>query len=206
MLDYDPIRNLQHYPLSMARFGKNPYGENLWRIVWAPSRRMLAGDGTFRWVHAYRQIGAAWVLEKWVSAWDFAQCSKAKWNETMLMLGPYPARGEYVHAHTFGVAVADANVEKLISWIEEGQRRSFQDHVDACRADYDQEEREASATRQAIIRNALPSFGTAPVAGYGGGSGTKTKDLSIYARGWQPKPGIERKGGAEHKMVVVGGR
>ena len=202
MLDYDPATNLQHYPLPMARFGKNPHGENLWRIVWAPSRRMLAGDGAFRWVQAYRQIGAAWILEKWVSAWDFCQCSKAKWEETMLILGPYPARGEYVHAHTFGAAVADSNVEKLISWIEEGQRRSWQDHLDACKSEYDREERDASSTRQAIIRNALPAFGATAMVGAGGGRGTKTKALPIEAPGWEPR----KPGAVEHKMMAVRGK
>ena len=174
MLDYDPVKNLQQYPLSMARFGKNPFGENLWRIVWAPTRRILTGDSSgFRWVPAYRQIGSAWVLEKWVDSVTFSGCGPTKWNETLLILGPYPARGEYIHAHTFGVSIEDANLDKLIRWIEAGSQRSWQDNIDAVRGEYDAEEKAASETRRAIIYNALPAFGAAASSGFGGGKGTK---------------------------------
>ena len=194
---------------TMARFGKNPFGENLWRIVWAPSRRTLAIDplGEHSHVRIYRQIGERWVLERWITAWEFCQCSERAWNEGPgRVLGPYPARGMYQHAFTFDVPVQDCNLDKLIAWIEAGRMRSWQDHLDACKSEYEREEKDASNTRQAIIRNALPAFGTAPVTGYGGGSGTKTKELPLSARGWQPKPGIERKGGAEHKMIAVRGK
>ena len=204
MLDYDPVKNLSLYPIPMERFGKNPYGENLWRVVWAPSRRVLAGDDSgFHWVHAYRQAGPVWILEKWVDPFTFCQMTREKWDREMLVLGPYPSRGEYIQAHIFGVSVADANLDKLIAWIDAGRQRSYAEHLTAAREEYAAEEAEASAQRQAIIRNALPAFGTSPVAGYGGGSGTKTRSLPYVARGWQPKPGVEKTGGAEHKFSTV---
>ena len=43
MLEYDPVTSLRHYPVPMARFGQNPHGENLYRIVLASSRRHLVG-------------------------------------------------------------------------------------------------------------------------------------------------------------------
>lgn len=179
-LDYDPTISLRHYPLPMRRFGLNPYSEPLYRIVFAPSRRNLAGgvDGqAYRWVSTYRYLGEAWVLERWLPAEEFAKCSREKWDRELLILGPWPERGEYVHAHTFTCSPTDANIEKLVSWIEEGKKRRFQEHLDACREEYDQDTKERRNKMDAIIRNALPAFGSAPFAGGRGGRGTKTAPL-----------------------------
>ena len=45
-LEDDPVTDLRHYPMPMGKYGKNPYGENLYRIVFASSRRRLIGG---RW-------------------------------------------------------------------------------------------------------------------------------------------------------------
>ncbi|HEX7766793.1 MAG TPA: hypothetical protein VF443_08770 [Nitrospira sp.] len=168
MLEYDPKANLRQYPMPMIQFGSNPYGEPLYRIVFASSRRMLAGgtDG-FHWVPAYRQIGDRWVLERWHDPWKFTQCTKEVWErQYMHILGPYPDRGEYAHVFTFEAAPPDqCNIGKLISWVEEGQRRSWQDNRDACQAEYDAEERAGAATRDAICRDSVSAFGVAPFSG-----------------------------------------
>jgi hypothetical protein len=72
---------------------------------------------------------------------------------------------------------SEANLEKLISWIEEGRKRSFSENREACQADWDAEQRDISLKSDAIIRNALPSFGIAPMVGRGGGRGTKTRPI-----------------------------
>ena len=42
--EYDPQLNLRHFPtLPMAVYGLNQYGENLYRVVFAESRRHLIG-------------------------------------------------------------------------------------------------------------------------------------------------------------------
>ncbi|MGH9343301.1 MAG: hypothetical protein ACRD3Y_03115 [Bryobacteraceae bacterium] len=187
-LDYDPQANLQHWPTPLGRFGKTPFNENLYRIVFAPSRLHLIGgewaDGShgFRWVPRYRHVGARWILERWLRAEDYAQCSREKWDRDLLILGPWPARGEYDLCHVFEASTPDqANLEKLISWIEEGRKRRFQEHLDACRSEYDQETKDRRAQMDAIARNAISSFAGAPFVsmhtGAKQGRGSKTAPI-----------------------------
>lgn len=189
MLDYDPVTDLRHYPLPMGRFGKNPYGENLYRIVYSDSRRNLVGglwnDGTkgYRWAPTYDQIRGKWVLERWLAADEFAGCSRESWDSTLvdpnsgyLLLGPYPFRGEYQHCHTFETCdPLNANLDKLISWIEEGRRRRFTEHRAACQKSYEDEAKSRRGNMDALIGNALPAYGTRPfISGTGVSRGTKT--------------------------------
>lgn len=169
----------------MARFGQNPFGENKWRIIHAPSRRSLVhGYGQKpRWLPTYPQAGTCWVLEKWLSAYDFTKCTAETWNQSLTLLGPYPSRGEYELAHTFtDLLPSDVNLEKLISMIEAGrERHSAYENSVSLRNDAEKEEREAKNYREAVIRNALPAFGAAAMSGPGGGRGTKTFDLRLTA-------------------------
>lgn len=184
MLDYDPKANLTHWPMPMGRFGLNPYGDPLYRIIFAPSRRNLAGGPEgFRWVQTYRHIGAKWVLECWHDAWKFSQCTPERWNrEFLALLGPYPSRGEYAHVHTFEVVQpADCDLGKLISWIEEGQKRSPQDNYDALKGQYEAEESDNRAKQLAIIEDGRPAFGAKPLASAHLTRGTKTKRYSRSA-------------------------
>lgn len=178
-LEYDPVANLQHWPASLQRFGNNPYGQPLYRIIFAPSRRNLAGDFSgFHWIPTYRRLGAVWVLERWRSAWDFAQMPRERWDREMLILGPYPERGEYDHCHTFfPVLPADANLDKLISWIEEGKKRSWQDNLDACKAEYEQETKDQRNMQEAILHGAYPAFGANAMVGGAVSRGTKTRPI-----------------------------
>ena len=194
MLNYDPKNNLAVYPISMVRFGLNPYGEPLYRIVATASRRMLVGglwDGPgdtgateYRWRPAYRHITEPWVLERW----DTCRMTRARWDSMVdprtgwLLNGPYPERGEYYHAHTFTCQIVDANLDKLISWIEEGQNRSYQDNLEACRKEYDDETKDRNGRMDAIVRNALPAYLDRPfVGGSGVKRGTKTVPLMLNA-------------------------
>jgi hypothetical protein len=176
----ETIPTLQHFPISLNRFGKTPYNENLYRIVFAPSRFHLIhglwadGANGARLVPRYRAVGDAWILERWLSADEYAKCSRQKWERDLLILGPWPERGEYDLCHVFeACGPVDANLDKLIMWIEEGRKRSFQDNRDACGAEYEQEDKDIRNTQDATIRNLLPAFGTSPMVGFGGGRGTK---------------------------------
>lgn len=97
-----PIRGEQSkpkvLPVSLRSFGINPYGDNLWRVVWGPSRNYLVGgpwqdrhgvipndaelmakggkDSSFvrelieyRWIPKYPET---WVLEKWLTPLQYA--------------------------------------------------------------------------------------------------------------------------------------
>lgn len=181
MLDYDPEKNIRHYPgISLERFGLNPFNQNLFRIVFAPSRRNLAASPgePFEWVPTY-SLGNVWVLEKWMDAFAFAKCTRETWDMKLAsMLGPYPSRGEYQHAHTFTCAIDDANLDKLISWINEGKNRRWNEVHDACIAAYEYQKAESRQKARDLIQNALPAFGSTAFAGAHGKRGSKTvKDL-----------------------------
>src|ERR1700744_4313279 len=75
-----------HYPLSLAKYGLNPYGKPKYRVVFAPSVKMLVGgefpDGFsgYRARPAYSHVGDAWIIEKWKSANDYTQMSELDYN------------------------------------------------------------------------------------------------------------------------------
>jgi hypothetical protein len=202
--NYNPITSLRHYPINMDRFGKNPFGENMYRIVFAPTRkRIITGvwaDGYVgpRWRPTYRLAmfdhdpkkandpdnKDCWVMERWLSAKDFTGVTAEVWekNAGFKVLGPYPARGEYELCHVFVSADPDqCNLDKLVSWVEEGRKRSFQDHRDACAAEYEQEEKDTMSVAGDRLRDALPAFLDAPMVGFGGGRGSKTANLKYTA-------------------------
>jgi hypothetical protein len=193
MLDYDPKTNIRLYPIPMARFGTNPFGENLYRIVLGRSRRILAstGDGVFKWVHKYpRERDKEWILERWVSGLEITQMSRESWNRNVLsdILGPYPDRGDYVACDNALVcSPTEANLEKLISWIEESRRRQMSasgpaENAVALKADYDAE---TAANRQKaydIAYDACSTFLDKPfvstsVSSRSAKRGTKTREF-----------------------------
>lgn len=188
MLDQPTIRL---YPIPMSQFGLNPYGEPMYRIVFAESRYQMIGgewlDGSieYRFAPMYDYIKRPWILERWHSPREFCQgMTEAQWDLKyrqpcgLLLQGPYPRRGEYFHVHTFTSAVEDASLEKLVAWIEEGRKRSFQEISDANRKAYDDDTAARRAQSDAIIRNAMPSWLDRPfVAGTGVKRGTKTRSI-----------------------------
>lgn len=165
----------------MGRFGQNPYQENMFRIVFAPSRMSLV-CGTFddgstggRWMPLYGHLGDKWILEKWLTPFEFCRMTREQWDREMLVNGPFPDRGEYEHCHTFETCTpAEANLDKLIMWINEGKNRSYDEIRAACEAKYQSEDRDVANMQESVIRDALPAFGTVPLVGRGGGRGTKT--------------------------------
>jgi hypothetical protein len=208
MLEYDPKANLQHYPgFPMRRFGLNPYGEPLYRIVFAASRRNLAsfpGDPEgFHWTPTYSPTVAAWVLERWCSPFEYCQMSKAQWDRELAQFqGPYPSRGEYSLAWQFDLGVTQDGLDKIIGTIEASRKRSQQDLRDFHSAEYAAEEKQRHAAVYGEIRESYSAFGKAPMAGYGGGRGTKTappmlsaNELGLPIPGMRPNlraPGARR--------------
>jgi hypothetical protein len=201
MLTYDPIAQLNHYPLpgGYARFGTNPYGEPLYRVVFGPSRRYLVvgewadGSNCAQWVRKYKHLQPenVWVLEKWRSGIELHPQGKEDWNISRLILGPWPERGDYEICEPLACNPSDANIEKLISWVELGRSHSFNEirqwHVnDAARI-----KKENRDKAEQIIRNALPAWGSRPFAGAHGRRVTPMQDLQ-YAEdlGLPTRPGM----------------
>jgi len=171
----------------MRRFGLNPYGEAKYRIVWAPSRKRIVygqwpdGSTGARFVAAY-PVGDIWIMEQWRSAAEFAKMSEAQWNLEMTILGPYPTRGEYEICHSFETSTPDdANLEKLILWIEKSNHVRFYDTQDWHRRDAEREKEVIGNQQEAMIRNWLPAFGTAPMSGYRGGRSHKAAPITRTA-------------------------
>ena len=106
-----------HHPTPMARFGLNPQGEPMWRIVFADSVKRLVGgkwpDGReeYRLARAYTGPGAKgkWVLESWISAFEHTGCTFEEYAlkfqapncVTAIQNEPYPFAGTYVQRYIF---------------------------------------------------------------------------------------------------------
>lgn len=188
MLATDPAGALQHYPQSMARFGANPYGENLYRIVLASTRRHLcygkwneAGANRAKWVLSHPHLGGTWILEKWIDAFSFSGVTAAQWNADfdLTSAGPYPARGEYQMCGNTSFDPAQTNIEKLISLIEAGSKHSWAERLAACRDSAAKIEAANSADCKAIILDAYPAFGHAAFSQLSTGRGGAGKTSPI---------------------------
>lgn len=168
MLDGKPT--IQHYPLPMARFGTNPFGEHLYRIVLASSVARLIGgqwpDGSrgYRWSVPLSYRGKGWILE----TWDWCRMSKREWESTVCPLsgwpvrGPFPDRGEYYLSWEFEKGVENDSLDKIIGAIERGRQRSFEQLRQFHKAEYEAEERSRLSAQDAEIRNDFTAFGVKP--------------------------------------------
>lgn len=184
---YDPVSSLRHYPISLERFGKNPHGQPMFRIVFAPSRRHLVcgqwpdGANCARWVEKYflgreRSERDVWIMERWISAEEFTGGkTPAQWNSdpNANILGPYPDRGEYEICHEFAFGTpTDASLDRLIPAIM--RRHRMYDQMLAIRDEADREKKAIDSQKDSMIRDWLPAFGTRPFSGYGGGRSQKS--------------------------------
>ena len=163
----------QHWPTPMSRFGLNPYSENLYRIVFAPSvKRMVGGewpDGAveYRFRPKYRALGNVWILEKWISAFEDSKMTpetyKLMFTDTstgLLVAGPYPHHGVYTHVHTFeSVVPGDCNLEWLIGIINKAKSNDPVKVEAAIKEHYQKQEATDDANSLDRLRDAMPSFG-----------------------------------------------
>jgi hypothetical protein len=166
----------QHWPTPMSRFGLNPHGDNLWRIVFAPSvKRMVGGlwpDGAveYRLRPKYRDLGPVWVLEKWISAIEDSHMTESRYNLNyldvstgLLLCGPYPHKGVYQHTHTFDpVAPGDCNLEFLIGAITKAKYNDPVKVKEAVEEHYQKQQAEADANHMLAIKESYPAFGLRP--------------------------------------------
>jgi len=205
MLTYDPVSDLRHYPIAMSRFGLNPQGAPLYRIVFSPSRRYLVVGDVAEWRVLHKNLGPVWIMERWLPAELFAKCTRDEWIRDMLVLGPWPESGEYELCHVFDTAPpADASIETLITWIEAGRNIPFRDTLQFQREDAKRELLSTRAKAEDMIRNLLPSFGVNPMVGFKGGRGTKTAPLlrSAEELGLPTRPGLLANGARRNNPVT----
>jgi hypothetical protein len=201
---YDPKTSLNHYPgVSLVRFGQNPYGENLYRIVSAHSRRYLVvgewPDGSVggQWVVKHKNLGTMWIMERWLSVQEIAEgkeggcCTRETWDEQFGILGPWPERGDYEICHAFECSPpADANLDKLVALIEHGRRIRLAETVQFKRDEHELELKARRASIESKIKGLLPAMGcrvmfsahvnrgSEKVFGHGGASGVPVERYS----------------------------
>jgi hypothetical protein len=99
------------YQAILKKYGTNLYGENLYRLIWGPSRCYIVGgywevEREFAY-HLQPKYGRGekWMLERWMPAstygtpetWDTGTLSQ----EGFYQVGPYPVHGEFECAAVF---------------------------------------------------------------------------------------------------------
>lgn len=162
------------WPTPMSRFGTNPHGENIYRVVFAPTvKKLVFGEFSDGYVGArvkpmYRQIGSKWIMEKWITPFEFTKMTPADYEKYgprdpqsgMLIDGPYPYNGAYNHCWTFdGENPEEGSIEKIIRLIELGKGRSYAE-IKAANAEIDKkEEKRAADERFLRVRETEPLFG-----------------------------------------------
>lgn len=182
----------QHYPISMARFGLNPYGANLYRLVFAPSVRHLIGgrwrDGSveYRSRPTYSKIGNEWILERWISAKEYCDMTAEEYeirfrNESGLFtMGPYPSEGVYTLCCDAAIRPeAIDSIGKLIEGIEFGRRNKSHERIvenqQLIAADLATDEKVQDDLMLSRIQENRPAFGNRPTSFRGGVHSTKSK-------------------------------
>ena len=168
-----------HWPMSMARFGKNPMGENIYRVVFAPTVRKLVfgqfSDGYIgaRLRKSYPAIGNKWIIEKWISGFEDTRMTPAeyeKWGPRdpqsgMLINGPYPYNGTYNECHTFEFENPQAgSIEKIIALVEKARYNDPIANRIAMRDEDERKEKADAEQRFLRVRELEPLYGARPAS------------------------------------------
>lgn len=175
-----------HYPVSLTRFGNNPFSQPLWRMVYAPSvKKLIFGTDKFGTTGAhvrpaYRHLGEVWILERWISGAQATQMTPQEYESYgprcpqsgMLLEGPYPSSGIYEHCWTFDVDTLQGGIEgaidKIIGLINKGAGRSYAE-IKAANKELDaKEEKRAADERFLRVRETESCFGIRPASLPGG--------------------------------------
>lgn len=184
MID-SPQSTITHLPsVPMARFGKLDEmwgGGNRYRVIWAPSRKVVLtkpegtftaqyyGEGAPRTIERLDcrmspdlKVGECWILEQWKAPWDVAAgWTPEQWNRnpTMLMQGPYPAKGDYVLIQPYGAFPCVPTlelIERVILLTEDGWKRHSQyENYTAIQAASEKDEKAQDSRNEDRVRNRL---------------------------------------------------
>ena len=102
----------------LKKYGQNPYGENILRVVFLPSRSYFIGgywdqSDTLAYVRApkYGVRERKWIMERWIPAASYG-CpelweAQTSTPEGYLGVGPFPVYGEYECAAKFSTGRGD---------------------------------------------------------------------------------------------------
>lgn len=177
---------------ALARFGRNPWGAPIFRVVWSEAEHKTVGgefhDG-FRVVREYRYVPkyratARWVLEMWKPTpvspkrWE---CDEYDHLSGLMKSGPYPYRGEYWAVMVLQgpkgeyVPLSPGLVQFVAGLISRSQSVTAWESFVAMRAEEERKQRETSARNRAIISDAISAFGNAAHSSHYGKSKEKTR-------------------------------
>lgn len=175
-----------HWPTSLTRFGMNPHGHPVFRLVYAPSVRKLIfgmdsrGETGGHVRPAYRHLGSVWILEKWLSGAQATKMTPKEYEDFgprcpqsgMLLEGPYPSNGIYDHCWTFDGDTLQGGIEgaldKIIGLINKGAGRSYAE-IKAANKELDaKDEKRAADERFLRVRETESCFGIRPASLPGG--------------------------------------
>ena len=170
------------YPvIPMAKYGLNPHGANMYRLIWAPSRRIVVHNHITNapktiqcYMPPFRPIGEYWVIESWKSCFEYAGAvTEDQWNAnpSLNCMGPYPRQGVYEHRETLSCDPSQASIDKLITWLEQSHPRENAAFVEK---QLDDDLNDRKSKRDALTRSSMRPWGAESYAAAGGGRNSKT--------------------------------
>jgi hypothetical protein len=121
----------------------------------------------YRWIQKYPS--PRWVLEKWLTAVEYGG-SLHSWNVSqfdeesgLLVLGPWPEKGEYEECYIFPEGEPPASaVESVIQMIEAGRKYSYQENKDAHLRALHQQKKEQLDRMEDIWLDSQDAFNNLP--------------------------------------------
>jgi len=186
------------YAKLLSRFGRNPYGQNIYRLIWAPSRMRIFGgywDDVAKWEYRLTpKYGPTpqWALEVWRPSITYG--SPEIWEaqtvapDGYLSCGPFPAHGDFECLHKFSAKNADdggilpepglilylVQEQRLLRAFSESQRKAvYEDEAAKSErrqdADFDDMWKEAQLSRSGLSMGAAGAF-------------NKQQEIDDYAR------------------------
>lgn len=136
---------------------------NIWRVVWSDTVYYMfraRHDEKYRWLPAYKGTHA-YVLERWLTPWQYSKTSREKWeidNLTMGDLGPYPEKGTYFGpCWIFDGYPTLGAIESIVQLIVQGDQFSEWEKALAIVQAQEKEDALALNSAKEIIMESLPT-------------------------------------------------
>lgn len=158
----------------LRRFGRNPWGEPIYRVVWAETQSQLVGarwpDGKseYRMIPKYPGV-QRWILEKWLST-EKLGASRVLWaaqntDAESGLVQPFPWKGDYECAlvlelpksKTF-MPLSPGFMDHVCRMIERSNSFTVGERMAAHKAAEEKKDKEVKNVRRDIVDNAMSAF------------------------------------------------
>jgi len=157
----------------LARFGKNQWGEPIYRVVWSETQTHIVGamwDGVPGYRRRLKYPGIQrWILEKWLSPME-AGASRALWetqskDEESRLVQPFPWKGTYECSLVLELPKSKAFMplspgfmDYVCRLIERSRQYTIGERIAAHREADEKKAKEVRNIRHDIIDNAMGAF------------------------------------------------